>query len=79
MEDKNKNKRLEYIEKPQDAMLKKKVDNEIEDELLDDTMYGETIPSLMGWISPEEQQKRANNLIEISKELSEEKDKKMGK
>ncbi|MGB9813785.1 MAG: hypothetical protein ACPLRZ_07425 [Thermovenabulum sp.] len=76
---KSKNKRLGHIEKPQDAMFKKKVDDEIEDELLDDTMYGEVIPSLMGWISPEEQQKRANNLVEISKELSEEKNKKIQK
>jgi len=49
---------------------KKKVDSLIEDELLDDTMYGEIIPSLMGWISSEEQEERTNRLIEISEELS---------
>jgi len=49
---------------------KKKVDSLLEDELLDDTMYGEIIPSLMGWISSEEQEERTNKLIEISEELS---------
>lgn len=49
---------------------KKKVDSLIEDELLDDTMYGEVIPSLMGWTTSEEQEERTNRLIEISEELS---------
>lgn len=49
---------------------KKKVDSLIEDELVDDTMYGEIIPSLMGWTSSEEQEERTNRLIEISEELT---------
>jgi hypothetical protein len=49
---------------------KKKVDSVVEDELLDDTMYGEIIPSLMGWTSSEEQEERTNRLIEISEEIS---------
>jgi len=49
---------------------KKKVDSLIEDELLDDTAYGEIIPSLMGWISSEAQEQNANRLVEISEELS---------
>lgn len=48
---------------------KKKVDSLLEDELMDDTMYGEIIPSLMGWTSSEEQEERTNHLIEISEEL----------
>ncbi|MGI6486555.1 MAG: hypothetical protein GX759_03355 [Thermoanaerobacterales bacterium] len=48
---------------------KKKVDSIIEDELLDDTIYGEIIPSLMGWTSPEEQERRSNRLQEISDSL----------
>lgn len=49
---------------------KKKVDSIIEDELMDDTMYGEIIPSLMGWISSEAQAERTNRLVEISAELA---------
>jgi formylmethanofuran dehydrogenase subunit B len=49
---------------------KKKVDGLIEDELLDDTMYGEIIPSLMGWTSSEEQEERTNRLIQISDSLN---------
>jgi len=49
---------------------KKKVDSLVEDELMDDTMYGEIIPSLMGWTSSEEQEERTNHLIEISEELT---------
>lgn len=49
---------------------KKKVDSLIEDKLLDDTMYGEIIPSLMGWISSEAQAERTNRLIELSEELA---------
>lgn len=48
----------------------KKTDNTIEDRLTDDTMYGEVIPSLMGWISPENQEQRTNRLIEISEEIT---------
>lgn len=48
----------------------KKVDNTIEDRLTDDTMYGEIIPSLMGWISPENQEERTNRLMEISEEIT---------
>lgn len=55
---------------------KKKVDDLIEDQLLDDTMYGEIIPSLMGWTSSEHQEERTNRLIEISKELTDLKKKK---
>ncbi len=47
----------------------KKVDSLIEDELLDDTVYGEIIPSLMGWTSSEEQEERTNRLIQISDSL----------
>ncbi|NLU11204.1 MAG: hypothetical protein GXW90_09815 [Tepidanaerobacter acetatoxydans] len=47
-----------------------KVDNTIEDRLTDDTMYGEIIPSLMGWISPENQEERTNRLMEISEEIT---------
>ncbi|HHW01876.1 MAG TPA: hypothetical protein GXX35_03540 [Thermoanaerobacterales bacterium] len=49
---------------------KKKVDSLVEDELMDDTMYGEIIPSLMGWTSSEEQEERTNRLIEISEEMT---------
>mgnify|MGYP000905565792 FL=1 len=49
---------------------KKKVDSLIEDQLLDDTMHGEIIPSLMGWTSFEDQEQRTNRLIEISEEIS---------
>ncbi|HHY42409.1 MAG TPA: hypothetical protein GX514_06140 [Thermoanaerobacterales bacterium] len=49
---------------------KKKVDSLIEDQLLDDTMYGEIIPSLMGWTSFEDQEQRTNRLIEISEEIA---------
>lgn len=49
---------------------KKKVDSLLEDELMDDTIYGEIIPSLMGWTSSEEQEERTNHLIEISEELT---------
>ena len=49
---------------------KKKVDSLIEDQLVDDTMYGEIIPSLHGWTSSEDQEQRTNRLIEISKELA---------
>jgi hypothetical protein len=49
---------------------KKKVDSLLEDELMDDTMYGEIIPSLMGWTSSEEQEERTNRLIEISEEIT---------
>lgn len=45
---------------------KKKVDSLIEDQLLDDTMYGEVIPSLMGWTSPDEQELKVNKLEELS-------------
>lgn len=55
---------------------KKKVDSLIEDQLLDDTMYGEIIPSLMGWTSSEDQEQRASRLVEISEELSTSKRKK---
>ena len=55
---------------------KKKVDSLIEDQLLDDTMYGEIIPSLMGWTSSEDQEQRASRLVEISEELSASKRKK---
>lgn len=54
----------------------KKVDSLIEDQLLDDTMYGEIIPSLMGWTSSEDQEQRASRLVEISEELSTSKRKK---
>lgn len=47
---------------------KKKVDDLLEEELADDTMYGEIIPSLMGWESFEEQEKRSNRIIEISED-----------
>lgn len=49
---------------------KKKIDSPIEDELIDDTMYGEIIPSLMGWSSSEFQKERNQNLEEVAKELS---------
>ena len=55
---------------------KKKVDSLIEDQLLDDTMYGEIIPSLMGWTSSEDQEQRSNRLIEISEEIAASKKKK---
>ena len=55
---------------------KKKVDSLIEDQLLDDTMYGEIIPSLMGWTSSEDQEQRTNRLIEISEEIANTKKKK---
>ncbi len=55
---------------------KKKVDSLIEDQLLDDTMYGEIIPSLMGWTSSEDQEQRTNRLIEISEEIAASKTKK---
>ncbi|HHV18052.1 MAG TPA: hypothetical protein GXZ27_04255 [Thermoanaerobacterales bacterium] len=55
---------------------KKKVDSLIEDQLLDDTMYGEIIPSLMGWTSSEDQEQRTNRLIEISEEIAASKRKK---
>ncbi len=55
---------------------KKKVDSLIEDQLLDDTMYGEIIPSLMGWTSFEDQEQRASRLIEISDEIAAAKKKK---
>ncbi|MDD4569164.1 MAG: hypothetical protein PHE70_03435 [Tepidanaerobacteraceae bacterium] len=55
---------------------KKKVDSQIEDQLLDDTMYGEIIPSLMGWTSSEDQEERTSRLIEISEELANTKKKK---
>ena len=55
---------------------KKKVDSLIEDQLLDDTMYGEIIPSLMGWTSSEDQEQRTNRLIEISEEIASKKKKK---
>lgn len=55
---------------------KKKVDSLIEDQLLDDTMYGEIIPSLMGWTSSEDQEQRSNHLIEISEEIAASKKKK---
>ncbi|HHV18796.1 MAG TPA: hypothetical protein GXZ27_08060, partial [Thermoanaerobacterales bacterium] len=46
------------------------------DQLLDDTMYGEIIPSLMGWTSSEDQEQRTNRLIEISEEIASKKKKK---
>lgn len=52
---------------------KKKVDSLIEDQLLDDTMYGEIIPSLMGWTSFENQEQRTKRLTEISEEITAEK------
>jgi hypothetical protein len=55
---------------------KKKVDSLIEDQLLDDTMYGEIIPSLMGWTSSEDQEQRTNRLIEVSEEIATSKKKK---
>ena len=55
---------------------KKKVDSLIEDQLLDDTMYGEIIPSLMGWTSSEDQEQRTNRLIELSEEIAAAKKKK---
>jgi hypothetical protein len=55
---------------------KKKVDSLIEDQLFDDTMYGEIIPSLMGWTSSEDQEQRTNRLIEISEEIAASKRKK---
>lgn len=55
---------------------KKKVDSLIEDQLLDDTMYGEIIPSLMGWTSSEAQEQRTSRLIEISEEITASKKKK---
>lgn len=58
---------------------KKKVDSLIEDELMDDTMYGEIIPSLMGWTSSEEQEERTNRLVEISEELTSDKKRRRGK
>ncbi|MCG0275917.1 MAG: hypothetical protein L5655_07080 [Thermosediminibacteraceae bacterium] len=66
-------KRLGHIEGKMDALYRKKTDDIIEDELADDTMWGEIIPSLMGWISPEEQEERMNTLLEISEELREKK------
>lgn len=59
-----------------EVIHKKKVDSLIEDQLLDDTMYGEIIPSLMGWTSSEDQEQRASRLVEISEELSTSKRKK---
>ncbi len=53
---------------------KKKVDSLLEDQLADDTMYGEIIPSLMGWLSPEEQKERTDRLEGLSKEMAEKKD-----
>ncbi|KYO67378.1 hypothetical protein [Thermovenabulum gondwanense] len=79
MTDKDRERRLGHIEKPEDAKFKKKIDDELEDELADDTMYGEIMSSLMGWISPEQQLRRANNLVEISKELDEQKEKEKNK
>lgn len=49
---------------------KKKVDDLIKEELIDSTMYGEIIPSVMGWESFEEQERRSNRLLEISDELT---------
>ena len=48
---------------------KKKVDSLIEDELLDDTMYGEIIPSLMGWTSADDQEDRVQKLEELSEKM----------
>lgn len=56
--------------------IHKKVDSLVEDQLLDDTMYGEIIPSLMGWTSSEDQEQRTNRLIEISEEIATSKKKK---
>ncbi|HHY04934.1 MAG TPA: hypothetical protein GX534_07100 [Thermoanaerobacterales bacterium] len=42
--------------------------------MADDTMYGEIIPSLMGWLSPEEQKERTDRLEGLSKEMAEKKD-----
>lgn len=64
------NKRFGHIEGKMDALYRKKFDDIIEDELADDTLYGEIIPTLMGWTSPEEQEERMNTLLEISEELS---------
>lgn len=74
--EKKPNKRLGHTEGRLDALYKKKTDDIIEDELGDDTMYGEVIPSLMGWTSSEEQEERMNTLLEISEELSKKKRKK---
>lgn len=68
--EKKPNKHLGHMEGRLDALYKKKTDDIIEDELADDTMYGEIIPSLMGWTSSEEQEERMNTLLEISEELS---------
>ncbi|ADL08841.1 hypothetical protein [Thermosediminibacter oceani] len=68
-------KRLGHIEGKLDALYRKKTDDIIEDELADDTMFGEIIPSLMGWMSSEEQEERMNTLLEISEELAEKKEK----
>lgn len=56
--------------KKRKPISKKKVDDILEEELADDTMYGETIPSLMGWESFEEQRKRSDHIIEVSDELT---------
>ncbi|MDI3481033.1 MAG: hypothetical protein PWQ97_688 [Tepidanaerobacteraceae bacterium] len=61
--------RTGQVTKREEDIRKKKVDSLMEDELMDDTMYGEIIPSLMGWTSSEEQEERANHLMEISEEL----------
>ncbi|TYP48161.1 hypothetical protein [Thermosediminibacter litoriperuensis] len=68
-------KRLGHTEGKTDALYRKKTDDIIEDELADDTMFGEIIPSLMGWTSSEEQEERMNTLLEISEELAEKKEK----
>lgn len=61
--------RAGHAREREESIRNKKVDSLLEDELMDDTMYGEIIPSLMGWTSSEEQEERANHLIEISEEL----------
>jgi hypothetical protein len=48
---------------------KRKEDDITEDVLVDDTT-GETIPSLMGWLSSEKQAERAKLLVEISDEMA---------
>jgi hypothetical protein len=46
------------------------VDDQLEDELYDDTLYGEIIPSLFAWTSSESQEQRVDFLNEVSEELS---------
>lgn len=49
--------------------IPKHVDSLIEDQLADNTMFGEIIPSLMGWISPEDQEVQVNKLEDLSERM----------